>query len=250
MTERFCSEVLEQRAPAISVLWLANPDLTLHGAPLGSPQHLEALQGADACVKRVEETVAALRRAGREVLLMIGSDHGQETIGGCVDIDEWLRQQGLADDLASGAVAVAGQGTAAVIYATPSALPRLEKVLDWLHAEPWFGDLAMGDDLARLGFAPTAGIVAAVNMARDEQPNPYGVPGRRWTVAEDGKPPALGWGQHGGWGPDETRPFLMLNAPHVVPGVLDRPTSLVDIAPTLLDFLGLPADGMDGRPLL
>jgi arylsulfatase A-like enzyme len=28
------------------------------------------------------------------------------------------------------------------------------------------------------------------------------------------------------------------------------PTSLVDIAPTLLDFLGLPADDMDGRSLL
>ena len=42
----------------------------------------------------------------------------------------------------------------------------------------------------------------------------------------------------------------MLNAPGIAPGVLRRPTSLVDIAPTLLDFLGLPADGMDGRSLL
>ena len=35
MTSRFCAEILRQRQPAIAVLWLANPDLTLHGAPLG-----------------------------------------------------------------------------------------------------------------------------------------------------------------------------------------------------------------------
>jgi arylsulfatase A-like enzyme len=80
--------------------------------------------------------------------------------------------------------------------------------------------------------------------------NYFGVAGRRWTVLEVGKRPVIGWGQHGGWGPDETRPFLLLNAPQLAPGRVARPTALVDIAPTLLDFLGLPADGMDGRSLL
>ena len=31
MTQRFCREVIAERKPAVSVLWLANPDLTLHG---------------------------------------------------------------------------------------------------------------------------------------------------------------------------------------------------------------------------
>jgi hypothetical protein len=250
MTARFCDEVLQRRAPAVAVLWLANPDLTLHEAPLGSPQHIEALRGADACVAAVVQTTDALRRAGRDVLLAVGSDHGQETIGGCIDLDDWLGRHGLAADVAAGAIAVAGQGTAALLYAVPSARSRLEGVLDQLRAEPWVGELALADDLARLGHAPTGGVVAAVNMARRDEANEHGVPGRRWTVAEEGKPAAIGWGQHGGWGPDETRPFLMLNAPGIAPGVLRRPTSLVDIAPTLLDFLGLPADGMDGRSLL
>jgi hypothetical protein len=250
MTARFCDEVLQRRAPAVAVLWLANPDLTLHGAPLGSLQHIEALRGADACVAAVVDTVDALRRAGRAVLLAVGSDHGQETIGGCIDLDDWLGRHGLAADIAAGAIAVAGQGTAALLYATPFAWPRLQGVLDRLRAEPWVGELALADDLTRLGHAPTGGVVAAVNMARRDEANEHGVPGRRWTVAEEGKPAAIGWGQHGGWGPDETRPFLMLNAPGIAPGVLRRPTSLVDIAPTLLDFLGLPADGMDGRSLL
>jgi len=250
MTARFCDEVLRQRRPAIAVLWLTDPDHTLHGAPLGSPQHLAALRGADACVGTVVETVAALRREGGEVLLAVGSDHGQETIGDGVDLDGWLARQGLAREIAAGAVAVAGQGTAALLYATSAARAALIGVLDRLRAEPWVGDVVVGEELARLGFAPSGGVVAAVNMARRAEANDYGVPGRRWTVMEDGKRPVIGWGQHGGWGPDETRPFLLLNAPQLAPGRVERPTALVDIAPTLLDFLGLPADGMDGRSLL
>ena len=73
MTARFCDEVLRQRRPAVSILWLTDPDHTLHGAPLGSPQHLAALRGADACVGTVVETVAALRREGTEILLAVGS---------------------------------------------------------------------------------------------------------------------------------------------------------------------------------
>ena len=87
-------------------------------------------------------------------------------------------------------------------------------------------------------------------MARREEANEHGVPGRRWTVAEEGKPAAIGWGQHGGWGPDETRPFLMLNAPGIAPGVLRA----VDLAgryrADASRFPGAPADGMDGRSLL
>ena len=196
------------------------------------------------------EAIDALRRAGREVLLAVGSDHGQETIGGCIDLDDWLGRHGLAADVAAGTIAVAGQGTAALLYAVSSARPRLEGVLDRLRAEPWVAEVPWRTISRGWGTHRPGGVVAAVNMARREEANEHGVLGRRWTVAEEGKPAAIGWGQHGGWGPDETRPFLMLNAPGIAPGVLLRPTSLVDIAPTLLDFLGLPADGMDGRPLL
>lgn len=250
MTARFCDEVLRQRRPAVSVLWLTDPDHTLHGSPLGSPQHLDALRGADACVGAVVDTVATLRREGTDVLLAVGSDHGQETIGGGVDVDDWLVRHGLADEIASGTIAVAGQGTAALLYATPRAHAALLGVLDRLCAEPWVDAVVVGEALARLGVAPSGGVVAAVNMARDPAANDHGVPGRRWTVMEDGKQPVAGWGQHGGWGPDETRPFLVLNAPRLAPGRVERRTALVDIAPTVLDFLGLPADDMDGQSLL
>src|SRR5215470_16640522 len=116
MTERFCSEILCEREPSVAVLWLANPDLTLHGAPLGSPQHRDALRSTERCVGAVVETVERLRASGENILLLIGSDHGQETIGAYVEIETWLESRGLGDEVANGRIAVASQGTAALLY--------------------------------------------------------------------------------------------------------------------------------------
>ena len=247
MTRRFCSELLEERAPAIAVLWLANPDLTLHGNPLGSPAHLEALAQADRCVLEVTREVERQRRRGEEILLLVGSDHGQETIGDVVDLEAWLAGQGLVSSLAAGDIAVAGQGTAALLYATKRGRPSLAGVLDALRREPWLDEAVVGEALSARGHAASGGVVAALNMARRNDPNPHGVMGHRWTVAEAGKPTAIGCGQHGGWGPDETRPFLIIDG--TGSGAVERATSLVDIAPTALSYLGLTATSCDGTPI-
>jgi type I phosphodiesterase/nucleotide pyrophosphatase len=250
MTERFCSDVLSERKPSAAVLWLANPDLTLHGTPLGSPAHHDALRATERCVGAVIETVERLRAAGENILLLIGSDHGQETIGDYAEIEEWLAARGLGEKLANGRIAVASQGTAALLYATDDGRSALIDVLDAMRAEAWADDVAVGDRLAALGHAAAGGVVAAVNMGRRDDANPYGVRGMRWVAAVPGSAKPVGCGQHGGWGPDETRPFLLLNGTDVPPGVHERTTSLVDIAPTMLAFLGLAPDGMDGAPII
>jgi hypothetical protein len=143
---------------------------------------------------------------------------------------------------------VAGQGTAALLYATDRGRIALLGVIDAMSREAWADGVLVGDALAARGFAAEGGVVAAVNMARRPDANRHGVPGRRWVVSE-GKPVPVGSGQHGGWGPDETRPFLMVNDGRTV-GVRSEPSSLVDIAPSLVDFLGLPTEGFDGKSLL
>jgi arylsulfatase A-like enzyme len=250
MTQRFCTEVLTWRRPAVAVLWLAHPDATLHGAPLGSPAHLDALRHADRCVAEVLYTVRRLREEGDHVLLLAGSDHGQETIAGSVDLDAWLCAQGLAHEVEAGHVAVAGQGTAALLYATEAGRPALLDVLERLRREPWVDEVETGDALRARGLEARHGIVAAVNMARVAGSNAHGVRGMRWTVDEPGKTKVPGHGEHGGWGADETRPFLIVDHADMAPAVIDQPTGLVDIAPTVLDFLGLPYGGVDGRSLL
>lgn len=249
MTARFCREVLEERRPSIAFLWLANPDLTLHGAPLGSPPHLAALRETDRRVRDVTEVIERLRSRGEDILLLVGSDHGQETVGFSIDVQEWLTEQGLGALVKSKDIAVAGQGTAALLYATDRGRPALGGILDRLQQQRWVGELLVGQQLLTLGFAPQGGVVAAFSTARTKAPNIHGICGQRWTIAEPGKPDGIGNGQHGGWGPDETRPFLMINGPDVACGSLALPTSLVDIAPTILAFLGLPTDAMDGTPI-
>jgi len=250
LTERFCAEIVRERRPAVAALWLADPDHTMHAVPLGSPAHREALVGAERCVAEVVRTVESLRAAGDEILLLVGSDHGQETIGDSIDLDQWLGARGLGDLVAGGDIAVAGQGTSALFYATERGRAPLLEALPSLAREDWADGVVVGEALARLGNAPQGGLVAVLNMARRAEANPYGVPGRRWVVAEDEKPVPIGAGQHGGWGPDETRPFLLLNGVGLAPGTLGRPTSLVDIAPTILAYLRLPRDGLDGTPII
>ncbi len=246
MTRRFRDEVLLERRPTLAVLWLANPDHTLHGAPLGSPAHREALRGTEACVLEIAGAVDRLRREGEEVLLLIGSDHGQETIGACIDFEAWLCEQTLGAFLASKDIAVASQGTSALLYATAEGRPALLGVLDRLRQETWVDDVLAEDRLEERGLAPQGGLLAAINMARRTDANTHGIPGWRWVVTEPDKPAPIGCGQHGGWGPDEMKPFLLLDWPGGLLGIVRRRTSLLDIAPTILAFLDLPVDGMDG----
>jgi len=250
MTTRFCREVIEERAPTVAVLWLADPDLTMHRMPLGSPAHQAALRGTERCVDFVFQAVERQRAQGEDILLLVGSDHGHESVGDAVDIEAWLGERGLSSLLRDGAIAVAGQGTSALFYATDAGRSPLLGVLDALASEPWADGVITADGLSDRGHGAVQGVVAAVNMARDARPNAFGVPGHRWAVAEGGKLPTIGVGQHGGWGPDETRPFLILDHPSIaLGGVAGRPTSLVDIAPTILRHLGHSTEGVDGAPI-
>src|SRR3954449_9937983 len=80
MAERFCSDILEERAPSLAILWLSEPDNTGHHSQLGSPEHRKAIAGADSLVKQVFETVRRLDPSGQDILFVTGSDHGMETV--------------------------------------------------------------------------------------------------------------------------------------------------------------------------
>jgi hypothetical protein len=88
-------------------------------------------------------------------------------------------------------------------------------------------------------------------MRSDDRPNAYGIPGISAAARPvAGKPDRLGCGQHGGLGRYEQMPFLMIEGSGFAPGATRTdPTSMIDLAPTILAHLGLPADGCDGQPL-
>jgi predicted AlkP superfamily pyrophosphatase or phosphodiesterase len=111
MTERFINEVLFERRPALAILWMGEPDATQHKRPLGSPEHLAVLRQADANAARVIEAVDRLRDAGDDVLLIVASDHGQQTVSRVIDIEAELVAAGLKAGLQSDDVITPTSGT-------------------------------------------------------------------------------------------------------------------------------------------
>jgi hypothetical protein len=88
-------------------------------------------------------------------------------------------------------------------------------------------------------------------MRSEDRPNEFGVKGMS-AAAEPfaGKSDRLGCGQHGGLGAWEQMPFLMIEGNGFERGAVQTaPTSVIDLAPTILGYLGIPADGCEGRPL-
>ena len=116
VTKRFCTEVLVERSPALAVLWLSEPDYSGHHMPLGSPEHRRAITSADANVRCVAETVGRLEPGGDDILFVVGSDHGMETVAETIDLDWLLIDAGLKQAPGSSDVVVAPNGTAALFY--------------------------------------------------------------------------------------------------------------------------------------
>jgi Type I phosphodiesterase / nucleotide pyrophosphatase len=249
-TERFCAEVLRERTPAVALLWLSEPDYTGHHMPLGSPAHRRAIAGADDNVRRVAETVAALDPAGGEILFVVGSDHGMESVAETIDLDGLLIAAGLKRAMGSSDVVVAPNGTAALLYFAEAESALVGEVARFLATQPWVGRVFAGDGLDEIGLPTRSAARIAVALKADDCANPYGVRGHSPIVRDAQEPKdATGFGQHGGLGANEQSPFLFVAGGGFTPGTYRSRSSLVDIAPTVLRHLGLAAQGLDGHPL-
>lgn len=252
LVARFTTEAIDEGRPALALAWLGHPDTTQHDCPLGSAQHHAALRRADAHAGAVIDAVEAARRRGEEILLLIGSDHGHQTVSGVVDITGELVAAGLKDGPDSTDVVVAPNGTAALIYVDSRHDDRVARLGAYLADRPWVGRLIAPDEFEKFG-VPAGGCLAfAVAMAADDEAvNEYGVRGLSLAAKPAaGKPDRLGCGQHGGLGRYEQSPVLMLDGPGFeAEAVIAAATSAIDLAPTLLAFLGHDAAGLDGRPL-
>jgi hypothetical protein len=120
-----------------------------------------------------------------------------------------------------------------------------------LQSCPWAGAVLEGEALVAVGHAAVGGLLCAVPMRSDDRPNEFGVKGMSAAAKPfAGKSDRLGCGQHGGLGAWEQMPFLMIEASSFERGAVQgAPTSVIDLAPTILGHLGISADGCEGRPI-
>ena len=251
MTERFIRDVLFEQRPALGVLWLGDPDATQHNHPLGSDEYLEALRQSDLRAREVIDAVEACRAGGEDILLIIGSDHGHQTVIGVIDIEHELAVAGLKDSEVSRDVVVSSNGTSALIYVHPDHPDRVRALGAYLNRVDWADHVIPAGDLHLVGQAPHQHLAFAVSMRASDEVNAYGVPGTSLVAKPaSGKPDRLGCGQHGGLGTCEQSPFLMISGAGFAAGEMRRDcAAVIDIAPTVLAHLGLPAEGMDGVAL-
>lgn len=246
MTARFCEEVLRDRRPPLGVLWLSEPDYTGHQSPLGSPAHLAAIRAADQCVKRVLDTI----RDDDDTLLIICSDHGMETTARTIAVEDLLIEAGLKAGPDSTDIVTAPNGTATIVYRARDAKAGEDDLHRFLESQDWVGELYMGAALAEVALPVGGPVAAAVSLRAENRPNEFGVWGYGDIAADlDGRE-FTGFGQHGGVGPNEQRPFLFASGPGYRDGTdVAAPVCHVNIAPTVLAHLGLSWEGMDGPPL-
>jgi Type I phosphodiesterase / nucleotide pyrophosphatase len=251
MTERFVTEALGATGPVLALLWTGEPDHIQHCVEMGSPEHLAVLAQVDHLAGTVIDAVAAMRGRGEDVLLMIGSDHGHETVVGVVDIDAELVATGLKAGRDSGDVVTVANGTASLIYLHPDHLDRREALGNFLRSRTWAGRVLDSAALGEVGQSTANGLAFAVSLRADDTPNAFGIRGSALAaMPRGGKPDRMGCGQHGGLSAFEQAPFLMVQGTGFAPGAeRASPSSAVDIAPTVLAHLDLPLSGMDGRSL-
>lgn len=251
MTERFIDEALVACQSPLAILWMGEPDSTQHLVPLGSPQHFAALAQADANAARVIEAVDRLRDRGEDVLLVLCSDHGHQTVSRVVDVEAELIAAGLKASRDSDDVLTPTSGTSTLIYVHPEHAGRIADIGTFLSERDWIDRVIQGAELASVGQAAASGLALAVSLKSDDERNAFGVPGRSCESRPvPGKATHLHCGQHGGLARYEQMPFLMIDGAGFEGGTTSNaPTSPVDLAPTILTHLQLPAEGMDGRRL-
>lgn len=251
LVHRFLA-ALASTPPSIATLWLSEPDKTMHAFPLGSPEHLLALRTVDDHVGTVAEAVDRLRDNGHDVLFLIGSDHGHESVTETVPVERRLFEAGFKAALDSHDIVVAPQGSSAFIHFGGNALSRRAEVAAWIGEQPWAGRVIAGEDLAGLGQIPGDNLLA-VDMAKTPGSNRNGVPGLtamavRFAEHEDAI--RRDCGMHGGLGPFETRPTLIaVGAGFEAGASITRISRIIDIAPTALVHLDLPLKELDGTAL-
>ena len=258
-TTRALTDVLwKNDVPKFSLLWLSEPDLSQHETAPGSPTSLAAIRSCD---DNLAEVLAALKAKGALATtdIFVVSDHGFSTINLAIDAAARLRSAGFdavrqfPDDPKPGQILVVSLGGSMALYVAGHEPETIRRVVDYLQHSEFAGVIATRQGLSgtfTLGQLhidiPTAPDVF-VAARWEDQPNEFGVQGQ---IASDlGR--KVGQGTHTTMSPFDFHNTLITSGPDFRRSWSDEvPTGNIDVAPTILWLLGLPApQALDGRVL-
>ena len=244
--------------PALSILWLGEPDLTQHETALGGPAALAAIKSAD---ENLAAVLSALdeRKARETTDVLVVSDHGFSTIRRSIDLRKILSEAGFTattefkSEPKRGDVMLAGNGGSVLFYVIghdPTVTRRLVELLQQsdfagviFTREPMEGTFGLEQAKIQTDHAPD--VVMAFRW--NDSKNQFGIPG---MIDADWQR-AAGKGTHATLGRFDMHGTLITAGPDFKRGETDDlPTGNVDLAPTILQILGIKSPPkIDGRIL-
>jgi len=236
-------------SPDVLTVWLTEPDHTQHKHGLASPETTVTLAELD---RQLEHFWDTLRRdsSGEEHTCLLLSDHGFSTVSKRIAPDQTLVTAGLKASPDSSDIIRDCNS----LYLTRKARERLGAIVRVLLGEPWVGALFLRDDLliecpevmpqsAVFGdHRRSAELMFAYQWSPAE--NDHGVPG---SVVSSSANAAT----HGSASPYDINNCLVAWGKGIVQATISTvPCGIIDVAPTVLDLLGIkPPAVMEGRVL-
>lgn len=247
----FFSFLNEEALPEVSLLWLSEPppDTTYHMVGLQHRTAREVLHEVDRQFGRIFAWWSEKgERAG--VQLIAASDHGHAIIGEKVSVLDHLQRSGfkIGHELTPDVDAAITAQRVVNIWVRDRESHLLTELYHCLSEEPWFGAAfsrrASDGSPLIANTLPLSTVMAEHQRSADLSfvladcgaANRCGSPD---AVYYDGAYP-IGAGMHGGLSAHELSSLCILAGHAFRRGVLAAPTSIVDLAPTILASLGLP----------
>ena len=260
LADVFLDTIRAEGLPAVSLLWFSEPDVSQHAFGLSAPETREALMHADRQFGRILDWWQQARRS-EDIQLIVGSDHGQLTIGEKVSVSDTLSDAGftVGPDFGNGCDIALVSQRVAQLWVRDGDPSLARAAFECLAEQAWCGPSFSPADEG--GNATIAGTFAydtvfanhrrspdlSVVLA-DLEDDPAGSPEAK--VYCDGRYP-VGAGMHGGLNPEElTAVGLCAGSYFRENFVSTLPSGIVDLAPTILFGLGIPDwHDMEGRVL-
>lgn len=238
--------------PAVTAMWLSDPDTTGHALGMGHPTTIEALRRVDREVLNIQN---GLRAAGLFDVynIWVTSDHGFATHTGAPDVRALLAP--FAGTLPDGSPRIVHGDTA--IYVRDGDRQIVRRIVRSLQSTTGIGAIftrpdrrgslvgsvegTLSFEVARGSHARTGDILYSPDWT--DATNAYGMAG---TSASNGV------AGHGSSSPFEIHNTLIAAGPDIrQEATVSIPSGNVDFAPTFLQMLGLPVpSSMQGRPLV
>lgn len=257
-TQALTDSLWKDGIPEYSVLWLGQPDMSQHETAAGSPQSRAGIKSSDENLGRV---LRALEKKGARAStdVFVVSDHGFSTVQQPIDVRKFLVEAGFhilldarEETPKRGDVFLVGNGGSFLCYVVERDPDVTKRLVEVLQKSPFAGVIFAREALPgtftldKVNLAHERGPDLVIASRWNDRKNEFGVAGM--IFGDWNRPESRG--THASLSRFDMHNTLVAAGPDFRKGFRDAlPTGNTDLAPTVLQILGITPPAMDGRVL-